>query len=614
LPVGAVGRGENAAQNDDFTVALAPLGIPPAPGLPLPAPFRQIVDADRDGNPDPTGAELLGPLGLSVDGTIAHHKRVFIHELGHNLGLRHGPFGINGNPNYLSTMNTAFFDGLVFDNHLKDGVPDSTGWDFDADTIFDFRRFHYSAKALPVLNEAALNENTLVDPGPEPTNALTTFTCPPGALPPAAPVVRVDRPVDWDCDRVTGETGANVNNRNINNVLATTAPSAPNEILPGVEDDRWIQNYGIGLLPDKESPTIQQFVDFKSRQQRIMEPRGREWFVQRCANRQRRINFEEHARDTAVSTQYAPGVTFLADDARRPVIVDKSRRNGTPTSSPDHSLFNEARRGPAPLVMTFGEPQRAVRLSVGHAGITRLPRERMQVVLRAFDTNELPMGLLVHELTQSSTGVRESMLAVAVFPDELIKRIEVTFETDLEQVGFGKPKLIDEPVLIDDLEFCERLDETGLKPWLPPQPKFGDLKVTLNVESEAVHQTGTTPEGLPVTTRSAFAGLPVTIDGGAYKTGASISRKEGSKVNVSAPATYSGWTFKYWKHSKGVSLSNGVTSVPLTLLQDGTLTAVYEGRRMPRDPGGRPPPNRGNDCECCKCCEGERKEDPLRLH
>lgn len=607
---GTVGLAEGGSQNDDMTIFLAPLVA--APG----AQARQTIDANRDGVPDAGAAQVFGPLGRPVDGTVNNHASVFIHELGHNLGLDHGAFNLNGSPNYLSIMNVAFFNGVPYDNIFNDGIGDTTGVDYDADGITDVVRFHFSHKLLGMLNEGALNENAPIDPQPNPI--LSRHTCPTGAVPPAAPFVRSDGPVNWDCDGTLGETGAAVNNNNINNYFFPPTLSAVNELLLGYDDHVRLQGGGLQLLPDPPkfggpgpSPSIHDVDLMDSHSQRIREPSGREWFAQRC-ERPRKITFEEFPEDTRVDEEYAPAVHILSDGLRKPVIVGPSGRNGVVTASPDRSLLNGTTIGtPAPLVMTFGEPQRAVRLRVGHAGFTRLPRERARAVLRAFDVRGLPMGMIVRDIAQSQTGVNQFITAVAVLPHQLIQRVELSFATDLESTGFKDPKLVDEPVLIDDLEICERLDETGLKPFIPPSPKFGDFKVSLTVQSEAVHQTGAmTPEGKPVTVRMPFTGLPVKINGANSNTGTSLTRPEGTKLNISAPAIHSGWKFLHWRHSSGVSFSNGMTAIPLTLLRDGTLTAVYEGHRARQPIESSDPVPHPADCECCCKCPGEREPQP----
>ena len=588
-----VGLGDSGLSNDDFTVAAGPLLTIPALSA------GQTVDSNRDGFPDLGGAPLFGPLGLPVIGTIADHSNIFIHELGHNLGLRHGAFGIDGAPNYLSIMNIGAYRGLAFDNVGNDGIADTTGLDFNGDGIVDTRRFYFSQGVLPALNETSLDETKPVSPTPTP--ALTRFTCPSvGGAPPIAQLVRADGPVNWDCDATTGETGAAVGNTNIN----AFGTSAPNEILLGFADYVRIQNGGLELLPDAPSPSLDDVVYMNSHTQRILEPEGREWFLHRCRD-PRNITFEEFPEDTKVQAQYGPTVTFLADVHRQPMVVGPAGRNNVATASPDHSLLNAMHESePAPLVMTFGEPQRVVRLQLGHAAFTHFQRERVRAVLRAFDQRGLAMGIIVHEISQQDVGVDHFLTAVAIYPDERILRVELAFESAVEPLSVEKPIYTGEPMLIDNLQVCGLLDETGLKPYVPPTPKFGDLKVTLNIESEAVHQTGAvTSEGLPVKTHLAFTGLPVTIDGIAATTGVSLTRPEGTTLNIATPAVYSGWTFRYCAHSSGVSFSNGVTNVPLTLLQDGTMTAVYDGRGAESKPGAPATGAEPRDCGCCQCCD-----------
>lgn len=84
-------------------------------------------------------SDFLVTLGTSGGGTAEKQAGTFMHELGHNLGLRHGG-GDNTHrkPNYLSIMNYSF---------QFRGVPHSRG-----------NRFDYSHTRLPSLNERDLNE------------------------------------------------------------------------------------------------------------------------------------------------------------------------------------------------------------------------------------------------------------------------------------------------------------------------------------------------------------------------------------------------------------------------------------------------------------------------
>jgi hypothetical protein len=574
-----IGNAETATASDDFMVAMAPIMTNPN------FDGSQRVDSDRDGEPDRI-AEIFSPKsGLPIHGAIVDHKDTFIHELGHNFSLRHGPFNINGNPNYLSITNKIFFRGIPYDILGDDGAADSLGLDYDADGITDLRRYHYSHETLPAINEAALNENVPIDAPPPPSPIITSWTCPPGTRP-LMKTGRADRPPDWDCDRVDGETGSAVDTHNVNDV--SEDPSPLNEILLGHADYVKIKNGGLDFPPDLPSATLDEIHYIKANTQRILEPTGREWFQNRCP-RPRRITFEEFAEGTRIDDEYEPLVQVLADALRAPTIVGPGGRNNVPTTSADRSLMNRpVADAPTPLSFTFDPPQRVVRLHVGQAGFTNVPSARANAVLRAFDEKDVPMGLLVHPLPAAAVGVVEQMTAVAVYPDELIRRVELSFETSLATGVSTIVVPLSEPVLIDDLSACDRLDETGLTPFLLTQPQFGDQDVALSIASEAVHRTTTVdPSGQPQVVRATFSGLPITVDGATAQTDLNLTRPEGTVVQVGAPATFAGWRFLYWRHSSGVSFGNGLANVPLTLLQDGSLTAVYEGRRRESGDVGR---------------------------
>ena len=82
----------------------------------------------------------LGTVGVGGVGSVVQQAGTFIHELGHNLGLRHGGGdSTKKKPNYLSVMNPFFqLNGLV----CSGGVP-----------CIDFSR-----QELPDLDENALDE------------------------------------------------------------------------------------------------------------------------------------------------------------------------------------------------------------------------------------------------------------------------------------------------------------------------------------------------------------------------------------------------------------------------------------------------------------------------
>jgi len=101
--------------------------------------------------------------GESV-GSAAEQEGTFMHELGHNLGLRHGGADdLNYKPNYLSVMNYTFQMPYI--------VPRGTWGVNNSGSFLDYSRWRLTPAAAGVcvgnpvgwLNEAALNETCGVD-------------------------------------------------------------------------------------------------------------------------------------------------------------------------------------------------------------------------------------------------------------------------------------------------------------------------------------------------------------------------------------------------------------------------------------------------------------------
>jgi hypothetical protein len=277
-------------------------------------------------------------------------------------------------------------------------------------------------------------------------------------------------------------------------------------------------------------------------------------------------------------------VTFLADDKRTPFAIGPSRRNNVPTESPQQSLINDSRQG-APLVMTFDPPQRVATLHFGQADLSgfAVPGVHARAVLQAFDQNDLPMGQIVRAIPPAVNGITHFIGAAAIFPDQLIHRLELRYEAgvDLGSMVVWMPH--PEPVQIDGLIVCDRIDTSQVRPSFTPPPEFGDMQVRLRVDSEVIVRVPAGPGSEPgylTTIHNPFSGLPVEVDGSPSITALMLTRPEGTTVKLSAPANFGGGRFLYWRHSSGVSLGKGAMDVPLTLLRDGVMTAVYRGREQ----------------------------------
>lgn len=130
-------------------------------------------------------------------GTTQEQAGTLMHELGHNLGLRHGGNNhVNYKPNYLSVMNYAFQTrGLI-----KDAVEGN----------FDYSRF-----VTRTLDESSLSESSGIRLSGNPPNYGTRYTdaaC-------TRRATTVLRPIDWDGDG--GIDAANVA-ANVNDCEAGT--------------------------------------------------------------------------------------------------------------------------------------------------------------------------------------------------------------------------------------------------------------------------------------------------------------------------------------------------------------------------------------------------------
>jgi alpha-tubulin suppressor-like RCC1 family protein len=152
------------------------------------------------------GNDFMVTLGgwVPAGGTPDQQAASFMHEFGHNLGLRHGGQDkINYKPNYHSIMNYTW------------QIPDMR---YAGSWVLD-----YSREAFPVLDETNLNESVGI-------GGHLGHIVPAG--PPPLRLVNENGPVDWNRDNDTNDIAIAADITQIEIWL----PASPNEILYGYND------------------------------------------------------------------------------------------------------------------------------------------------------------------------------------------------------------------------------------------------------------------------------------------------------------------------------------------------------------------------------------------
>ncbi len=141
---------------------------------------------------DAPASDFIVTLGgfIPLNGTTNTQAGTFMHELGHNLGLRHGGNeNTNNKPNYISIMNYSFqTQGLIIGGQ---------GGNFD-----------YSRSTLPDLDENNLDETKGLNPGADVADYGTRYFC---AIDKERIADHINAPINWNCDWDTKDQGITEN-------------------------------------------------------------------------------------------------------------------------------------------------------------------------------------------------------------------------------------------------------------------------------------------------------------------------------------------------------------------------------------------------------------------
>lgn len=164
---------------------------------------------------EPYGNDLIVSLGSFTGGVGSREEQAgtFMHELGHNLGLRHGGGDdVNYKPNYLSVMNYYF------------QMPSETS------SLLN-RPLTYSNFKHTTLNEEDLDEDYGIGVTDWPTTVYSVKHPSQNTFLPM--VVSASDPIDWDNDGIERENGVKAN---LNHFPDWDNPSSDDEKLEGFDD------------------------------------------------------------------------------------------------------------------------------------------------------------------------------------------------------------------------------------------------------------------------------------------------------------------------------------------------------------------------------------------
>ena len=394
---------------------------------------------------------------------------------------------------------------------------------------------------------------------------------------------RGNQPIDWSRGDHNGD-GIMDNDKGVKSLTSPPNPAATATdlnssgtvtLLDGFNDYYLLQNGGLPipgagsmsgvLLPDISFTELEYLEEHTNN---VTSMPTESYITTRCeSGNLRQIDFEDLGVGEIVSNQYAPVATF-STTVGDPTIVDSSFRAGFPTQSPDQSLVNLPAGGstPAPLVISFDEPQRMVGLYLGR----REPGDPAAdfAVLTAYDVDGKIIGTVQSPLPNFTSGITTFLGTGAIFPDRLIAQISL--------VNAGGATF--EPAHIDSLVMCQEKKEDATPVFLSP-PTFGETPVQGRVSASVVTVGPPNSGHAEPLIHTPLTGVPVGIDSTVSLTGFSFSRFEGDQILLEAPAVFdmagTPLTFLHWIMDGKIIFPDNATAISLTLLKDSAFEAIY---------------------------------------
>mgnify|MGYP005848548409 FL=1 len=480
--------------------------------------------------------------GLNVRGSVVEHAGTFMHELGHNLNLRHGGADIiRYKPNYLSVMNYDHQTGIV-------GLTRNGGLD-------------YSPRALPPpggeLDENNLDECVpLNDPRP---GAVALWTIGNNATVQNAVAFGPNSRVDWNQDNGgVADDGATCGTANYALDLTFRHTNALQlDLLPGHDDwnggdlrldFRHAAEFADGVVGEfVVEITAEEHEDVQAARPQVVELTAPDQF---CAD-VTTIHFDDLPVGTVVTDQYAGlGLHVIDNDLIDPKI--RAGERGAATISPPNSLYASPQAGGSsagiPLVLTFDRPLYRVGMFIGNGG-TLAPL----AALRAYDSH----GALIGEVSDRVPEAVTEFLGIFALAGG-IRRIELDYDSVYAEE-------------IDNLMFdgCAEI---------PPHftPPTDPYHFTVRAQSRLLLPLGGQSE-LVVTD---LEGVAVTVNGVAQLTTYQGEVDRGTSVGLAAPRRVIGpdgqmLAFSYWRQDEFLRFPQGRQSLMVAPERNTTYTAVY---------------------------------------